>query len=100
MRVPKIQAVCGFGCGSSLMLRMAIDKIASQHGIEINSFCGDVGSCCANPCDVIFISRELYERIRDRATVPVVVIDNFMDKAEVERKTLEYLTSISEGNDL
>ena len=30
MKVPKIQTVCGFGCGSSLMLRMNIEAIAKK----------------------------------------------------------------------
>ena len=93
MGVPKIQTVCGYGCGSSLLLRTNIQKIAKAHDIEIEAFCGDVNTCCANDCDVIFISRELGERIKDRATVPVIEIDNFMDKKEVEEKTLTYLES-------
>ena len=31
MKVPKIQTVCGFGCGSSLMLRMNIESIAKKN---------------------------------------------------------------------
>lgn len=94
MKVPRIQAVCGFGCGSSLMLRTNMEKIARAHGYEIEAFCGDVATCCANKCDVIFISAELGERIEGRAKVPVVIINNFMNKAEVEEKTLAYLESI------
>ncbi len=94
MQTPKIQTVCGFGCGSSLMLRMSIEKIAREHGIEVEAFCGDVGSSCANQCDVIFISTELADRIRDRAQVPIVEIDNFMNKAEVEEKLLGYIESL------
>ena len=90
----KIQTVCGFGCGSSLMLRMNIEAIAKKHNVAIEAFCGDVGSCLANECDVIFISKELADRIKDRAKVTVVVINNFMDKKEVEEKTLAYLDSI------
>ena len=90
----KIQTVCGFGCGSSLMLRMNIEAIAKKHNVAIEAFCGDVGSCLANECDVIFISKELADRIKDRAKVPVVVINNFMYKKEVEEKTLAYLDSI------
>ena len=41
MKVPKIQTVCGFGCGSSLMLRMNVEKIAKEHNYEIEAFCGD-----------------------------------------------------------
>lgn len=91
MKVSKIQTVCGFGCGSSLMLRMNVEKIAKEHNYEIEAFCGDVGSCCANQCDVIFISEELADRIKDRAQVPVVAIKNFMNKKEVEEKALAYL---------
>lgn len=87
----RIQTVCGFGCGSSLMLKMQIEGILKQHGYSADIFCGDVGTCCSNDCDVIFISRELAERIADRAKVPVVVINNFMDKKEVEEKTLAYM---------
>ncbi|RVU96899.1 PTS sugar transporter subunit IIB [Coriobacteriales bacterium OH1046] len=90
----KIQCVCGFGCGSSLMLRMALDDVLRKHGLEAETFTGDVGTCLSNPCDVIFISKELAERIRDRADVGIVVIDDLMDSAELEEKTLAYLGSL------
>ena len=93
MAKPKIQCVCGFGCGSSLMLRMAIDDILKKNNLEAETFCGDVGTCLSNQCDVIFISKELAERIKDRATVPVVVIDDFMNSKEVEEKTIGYMNS-------
>lgn len=92
--VPNIQTVCGFGCGSSLMLRMNIEDIAKKNNIEVKAFCGDVATCLANPCDVIFISKELAPRIEDRATVPVIVLNNFMDKKEVEEKVLNYFNSL------
>ena len=90
---PSGPTVCGYGCGSSLMLRMNVEKIAKANGYEVEAFCGDVGTCCGNDCDVIFISKELGERIEGRAKVPVVEFDNFMNKAEVEEKTLAYLES-------
>ena len=91
MAVPKIQCVCGFGCGSSLMLKMAVDDILKKHGLQADTFVGDVGTCLSNPCDTVFISRELSELIMDRAQVPIVVIDNFMDSNEIEEKTLAYI---------
>lgn len=93
---PKVQCVCGFGCGSSLMLRMAIDDILRKHDLEADTFCGDVGTCVSNPCDVIFISKELSELIADRAQVPVIVIENFMDSSEVEEKVLAYFDSLEQ----
>lgn len=93
MAEKKIQCVCGFGCGSSLMLRMAVDDILKKNNLTADTFTGDVGTCLSNPCDVIFISRELAERIVDRASVPVIIIENFMDSNEVEEKVLTYMNS-------
>ena len=92
----KIQAVCGFGCGSSLFLRMKIEELLEKHGLEARVFCGDVGTCCSTPCDAIFISEDLAERIQDRAKVPVVSVKNFMNTAELESKVLSYFESIKE----
>lgn len=92
----KIQAVCGFGCGSSLFLRMKIEEILKAHNYSATVFCGDVGTCCATECNAIFISADLAERIAGRAKVPIVVINNFMSKVEVEEKTLAFMQSISQ----
>lgn len=94
MKEPRIQCVCGFGCGSSLMLRMAVDDILKAEGLSAQTFTGDVGTCLSNPRDVIFISRELGDRIEGRAEVPVVIIDNFMDNDEVREKILSYIESV------
>ena len=85
--VPKIQCVCGFGCGSSLMLRMAIDDILKKNNLEADTFTGDVATCLTNDCDVIFISKELSDQIIDRATMPVITIDDFLNPKEIEEKT-------------
>lgn len=92
--VPKIQCVCGFGCGSSLLLRMAIDDILGKLGLEAETFTGDVSSCLANECNAIFISQELAERIQDRCEVPLIVINDFMDSAEIESKVKAYFDSL------
>ena len=94
MKKPKIQCVCGFGCGSSLILRMPIDDILKKHEVEADTFCGDGWTCLSNQCDSIFISKELAERIKDRADVPVIVIEDFMNSKEVEDKTLDYMNSL------
>ena len=95
MALPKIQCVCGFGCGSSLMLKMAIDDVLKKNGLEADTLVGDVGTCLSNPCDVIFISRDLAERIADRATMPIVIIENFMDNGEIEEKIVAYLNEFN-----
>lgn len=87
----RIQTVCGFGCGSSLMLRMKLEEVLKKQNFEAEVFCRDVGTCLANKCDAIFISEDLYPRIADRATVPVVPIRNFMSNTEITEKTLKFI---------
>ena len=91
----KIQAVCGFGCGSSLFLRIKIDKVLSDNNLQARTFCGDVGTACSADCDVIFTSPELADRMKERAKVPVVVVNNFMDDKEVTEKVLDFFKSIN-----
>ena len=86
MGMIKIQAVCGFGCGSSLFLKMKIQEVLKENDLEAEIFCGDVGTCTSTPCDVIFTS--------ERSTVPVVTICNFVNKKEVTEKTLEFFRSL------
>ena len=89
----KIQTVCGFGCGSSLFLRMKIEEVLKENNINATVFCGDVGTCLSQPCDVIFISEELLSRIEDRAEIPLIPIKNFMDKNEVATKTMDFINN-------
>ena len=94
MMKPVIQAVCGFGIGSSLMLKIQIEDILKKNNLEADTLCSDLASCLSNRCDVIFVSRELVDRIESRAQVPIVVIDDFMDTNELENKVLDYFKSL------
>ena len=38
----RIQTVCGFGCGSSLFLKMKVEEVLKEHNLEAEIFCGDV----------------------------------------------------------
>lgn len=93
----KIQTVCGFGCGSSLFLKMKIQEVLKEHQLEAEIFCGDVGTCTSTPCDAIMISEELGERVKGRTNVPVVAIRSFMDKKEVSEKVLEIFRQLENG---
>lgn len=86
----KIQTVCGFGCGSSLMLKMNMEKIIKDYNFDAELFCGDIATCLSNECDAIFISKDLAERIVGRTDIPIIIIDNFTNKNEVEEKTLAF----------
>lgn len=89
MRKIKIMAVCGFGVGSSLLLKMKIDDVLKKNGIKAEVFTSDVATATSTNCDIIFTSKEMYSQINGKVNVPIIKIDNFMNKAEIEEKGLE-----------
>lgn len=55
----KILAVCGFGVGSSMVLKMTIDKVAKEMGIQASVENTDLSTAKATQADVYFTSQEL-----------------------------------------
>jgi len=93
----KIQVVCGFGCGTSLFLKIKLDEVLKEIGRSAEVFCGDVGTCLSINCDAIFISKDLADRVQARAKMPIIVINNFMDKNEVREKAVGFFSKYDEG---
>ncbi|MDY0395622.1 PTS sugar transporter subunit IIB [Virgibacillus halophilus] len=89
-----IITVCGFGVGSSMVLKMKLDEVLKEEGITANVSTADVGSAASTPCDMIFTSNELGEKLTQAASVPVVQIKNFMDKEEIKEKGLPVISDL------
>jgi len=87
----KILAVCGFGVGSSMVLRMTIEKVCKDLGIDASVENTDVSSAQGANCDYIFTSEELASQLKSNASCPVISIQRYMDKEEVMTKFQEYL---------
>jgi PTS system ascorbate-specific IIB component len=87
----KILAVCGFGCGSSMILKMSIDKALSQLGVSCETDISDVSTAKGTPCDAIFTSAELADTLKSGNSVPVYAIKKYMDIAEVRSVTEQFL---------
>ena len=94
MKKIHILAVCGFGVGSSLLLKINISNVAKANKVEVEVETGDVATATSTPCDVIFTSKELAETMKARAKVPVVVINSFVDKKEIAEKLLKVAKTI------
>ena len=86
-----IQTVCGFGIGTSLMLKINLEGLIKKNNLDANVICADVSSFAGNECDMIFCSSELVDTIAPRANVPIITINNFMDADELETKLIENL---------
>lgn len=87
----KILAVCGFGVGSSMVLRMTIEKVCKELGIDASVENTDVSSAQGANCDYIFTSEELASQLKSNASCQVISIQRYMDKEEVMTKFKEYL---------
>jgi PTS system ascorbate-specific IIB component len=83
----KILAVCGMGLGSSLILKIQIEKAARALGLDARVELADITTArsLAVDADVIVTSHELAERI---GTVKgkIITITNYMDLNEMTAK--------------
>ncbi|TQI68412.1 PTS sugar transporter subunit IIB [Clostridium sp. KNHs216] len=92
----KILAVCGFGCGSSMILKMSLDKVCKQLGIACEVETTDINSARGAQCDAIFTSAELAGELKSSCTVPIYSVKKYMDLTEV-KEVLEKFLSDTKG---
>ena len=85
----KIMTVCGFGVGTSLLLKMTVDSILEEEGINGYVEAIDMTSACRNSADLILTSKEIGKEIEGQVSGKLVYISNFMDKEEVKEKILK-----------
>ncbi len=83
----KILTVCGMGLGSSLILRMQVEKAAKALGLNPSVEVADITTARAMAAnvDLIVTSTELADRLGE-VKVPVITITNYMDRNEMIEK--------------
>ena len=89
MKKLNIVTVCGFGIGSSLILKMTVDDMLAAEGITADTVPQDVTSVAGIHADLLFTSNELFPQIEGKVDCPIIVIENFLDVKEVREKGLE-----------
>jgi PTS system ascorbate-specific IIB component len=87
----RILAVCGMGLGSSLMLRMGVEKVLKAEGIEGTVEVSDVSSAKGEKADIIVAAPEIAEQLGGHSA-KVVAIKNMADKNEIKEKIMEYIS--------
>jgi len=90
MRLLKILTVCGMGLGSALILKMQVESVLKEAGIEAQVEMADISTARGPVADLIVTSPELAPRLGD-VSVPVVPVKNFLDKQEMRTKLLAVL---------
>lgn len=89
----KFLAVCGFGVGSSMVLKMSIEKAAKERDIECEVENLDLSSAKGTNADAIFTSQELGDDLKNSTKSPVYPIKRYMDKEEVGKALDDFLST-------
>lgn len=95
MKQLKIMVVCGFGLGSSMVLKLTLDGVLKEAGIKAETFCSDEATSRGERFDIVFTSQPLVHLFAN-IKQPVIVISNFLSKDEVRTKGLEIIRQLSE----
>ena len=88
----KIITVCTMGIGTSILLKMNIEAALERLGITGTVEASDLSSAkgAARSADLIMTNAEMARALAD-AAIPVHVVRNFMDGAEITAALRSYL---------
>lgn len=92
----RIATVCGMGFGTSMMLKLAVDKILREAGIQAEVSPVDLGSVKSMQADLIVAPTDMESHLASLST-PVVYIRNLVDKAEIAEKVVPAAKAVDEG---
>ncbi len=87
----KFLAVCGFGVGSSMVLKMSLVKACKERNLDCDIENTDVTSVKGMQADAVFTSPELAEDLRRTLSCPVYGIQRYMDVKEVGNAIDQFL---------
>jgi len=90
----KVLAVCGFGIGTSLILKMNIEKVFKNNGIDAEITNTDITTAKGMNSDVIFTSKELFTQLEGNVKASLIQINNFMSSKEIEEKGLPVIKKL------
>jgi len=85
----KILAVCGFGVGSSLILKMTIDKVLKDIGYEADVVNTDISDARSYQADAIFTSPDFVESLQGSVKATLYPVKRYSDKEEVKEQLLK-----------
>ncbi|MBZ2174000.1 PTS sugar transporter subunit IIB [Schnuerera sp. xch1] len=87
----KFLAICGFGVGSSMILKMTLLKVTKSLDLDVEVETADLSSAKGMKCDAVFTSKELAKDLKDSFTCPIYEIDKYMNKEEVKTAVEDFL---------
>lgn len=86
----KVLAVCGLGQGTSLILKMNIEQVLTEQGVQAEVEHVDVSTASSMTADLIVTSKELAQTLQNHGN-HVVTVQNFFDVEEIRSALREHL---------
>lgn len=85
----KIVCVCGLGMGSSLIMKMTVDKALRELGVDAEIEHWDAGTVGSKEVDLIVTTEDFQERFAGQQNV--IYLKNVVGAAEAKEKIQKYL---------
>lgn len=83
--IKSIMCCCGSGLGSSMLVRMNVEKVLQGLGIKgVTVSHSSLSDAAEGAADLFVVGKDLAEFVKELPRV--IVLDNIMDKAELETK--------------
>jgi PTS system ascorbate-specific IIB component len=79
----KVLCVCGLGQGTSLILRMNVESVLKELGIEAEVEHVDVSSASGMNADYIVTSNELAQSLTGHQA-KIIIVNNYFDQEEIK----------------
>lgn len=92
----KILAICGMGLGSSLILKITLEKVIRQLGLDASVDVTDInaGRSQAESVDIVVTSEELAERIGG-VKAEIITVKDYFDVKEMTEKLQKAIEKIN-----
>lgn len=87
----KITCVCGMGMGSSLIVKMNIEGILSQEGIDAEVDNCDLGSVSSKDSDWYVTTRELANNMPEHIKDRTIVLSDFISLDVIRAEMIKHL---------
>ncbi len=87
----KILAVCGFGVGSSMILKMTIQKALRELDVEGDVVNSDISDVKGQNADAIFTSPDFVGDLEKRVDTPLYPVKKYSDLEEVKAQVEKLL---------
>jgi len=90
----RIMAVCGMGLGSSLVLKMSIEKALKELGFNAEVITADITTAkgAGSDVDIVITSNELANQLKG-IKPKIVVVKNYVDIGEIKELIVNTLKS-------